>query len=464
MKKFTLFLFVLGLFAFANTVNAQNAFCDSIRIVGYCGEVPLDECETVVDDNVCDHCTSEYEYLVVQWWNPATERYEYACDVNNPYAWTTGFDVDGNIIGGTWFHRDQNLSFVIVSYSLDGVTHVCDTIHVPDCDPVVCDIPEPDVSVSGKLVDCEYNEASDISTCTFIYCIDNSAAFPDVTYLWTTTNLVTGHLNGGIVSGGCFDFPVTSDGPHTLQIVAYILGTPCKWDIYEETIYCEPCGSGCPSWEEVEIREIDITRSCEFECWEEYLIWAQSIWAFDVHFWYPLFGTWEITTVDDQGNVTVLTNPSSPFQYDMECFISQNTNFCEAQLSFTIRYFDEDGCLTGMYTTVLTADHQPCFESCGGEPEPRLAEAQIESYVYPNPISASADAQLNLKSLAQFSSSDQPANVELFNANGQLMKKLMVAGESKMTLDLQGVAPGMYFLKISNDREMLHTEKILILE
>lgn len=74
--------------------------------------------------------------------------------------------------------------------------------------------------------------------------------------------------------------------------------------------------------------------------------------------------------------------------------------------------------------------------------------------IYPNPASTAIWLEMGLKE-------EQALTLQLFHANGQRIKTMEVLPQKRMVLEREGLADGVYFLKVYGDGSLLGVEKVV---
>lgn len=104
------------------------------------------------------------------------------------------------------------------------------------------------------------------------------------------------------------------------------------------------------------------------------------------------------------------------------------------------------------FATTLFVNAENGDDKPGSKPN----SGRVAVSVYPNPTNNIVNVNFN-------EPLEQPI-VETFNVNGQKVTPPSMSGDdgsNKMEVDLSGVAPGIYVLKIISAGEVVHVQKII---
>jgi hypothetical protein len=82
-----------------------------------------------------------------------------------------------------------------------------------------------------------------------------------------------------------------------------------------------------------------------------------------------------------------------------------------------------------------------------------INDKKFEFIIYPNPVKDKLIVDINSRTL-------QEINIEIYNANGKLIQKV-VSYDSKIIIDIANISSGIYFVKISNSKEIIGNQKFI---
>ena len=83
--------------------------------------------------------------------------------------------------------------------------------------------------------------------------------------------------------------------------------------------------------------------------------------------------------------------------------------------------------------------------------------------IYPNPISLSNSNHLKLDNIFN-QNPGTTISVEIINISGQTLKHIYLNENSGNEINMDGITPGIYFIKISDGIELMQVEKIVVME
>jgi len=160
----------------------------------------------------------------------------------------------------------------------------------------------------------------------------------------------------------------------------------------------------------------------------------------------------------DAITVNVNQNPATPV-------ISQNGNILSSSYAYSYQWYDSSGAISGGTFQHLSPAHDGTYSvviidsvGCSAQSQSfHYVATSIVSFSNENNISFYYDSNSEVLHITNTSRSSYDLSLKLLDANGKtiLLRNISLSSKQSNSQDIQGLAPGIYFIQIQNDHFVL---------